>query len=184
MRIAIAALDSFHHDDRVLHARGCRSPRKGTPFIFDVEGYAVTLGRLRAPAWDAVAVPDIRSRPRDRAGGGGGRRAAPPQRDRGGELPAPRRRKAIALAFVRPSTLRAARAIGACWSRALRAPRSVIRETTGSLAYPPPAARSQFGMSPELRARQAHRFLPHPCRAIESGGGPTPAPSLGDAHTR
>ena len=53
---AIAALDGFHYDDRVLHARGHRS-RKGAPFTFDVEGYAVTLDRLRAPARDAVAVP-------------------------------------------------------------------------------------------------------------------------------
>ena len=53
---AIAALDGFHYDNRVLHARGHRS-RKGAPFTFDVEGYAATLGRLRAPARDAVAVP-------------------------------------------------------------------------------------------------------------------------------
>ena len=53
---AIAALDGFHYDDRVLHARGHRS-RKGAPFTFDVEGYAATLGRLRAPSRAAVAVP-------------------------------------------------------------------------------------------------------------------------------
>lgn len=53
---AIAALDGFHYDDRVLHARGHRC-RKGAPFTFDVEGYAATLGRLRAPSRDAVAVP-------------------------------------------------------------------------------------------------------------------------------
>ncbi len=55
---AIAALDGFHYDDRVLHARGHR-PRKGAPFTFDVEGYVATLDRLRAPGPipDAVAVP-------------------------------------------------------------------------------------------------------------------------------
>ena len=53
---AIAALDGFHYDDRVLNARGHR-PRKGAPFTFDVEGYVAILGQLAAPTLDAVAIP-------------------------------------------------------------------------------------------------------------------------------
>lgn len=54
---AVAALDGFHYDDRVLHARGHR-PRKGAPFTFDAEGYAALLDRLAAPpAGGAVAIP-------------------------------------------------------------------------------------------------------------------------------
>ena len=53
---AIAALDGFHYDDRVLNARGHR-PRKGAPFTFDVEGYATMLDRLRGPDREAVAIP-------------------------------------------------------------------------------------------------------------------------------
>ena len=53
---AIAALDGFHYDDRVLNARGHR-PRKGAPFTFDVEGYAAMLDRLAGPAREAVAIP-------------------------------------------------------------------------------------------------------------------------------
>ena len=53
---AIAALDGFHYDDRVLLARETRH-RKGAPFTFDVEGYAAALDRLRVPTRDAVAVP-------------------------------------------------------------------------------------------------------------------------------
>ena len=53
---AIAALDGFHYDDRVLHARGHR-PRKGAPFTFDTEGFRATLERLAAPSREAVAVP-------------------------------------------------------------------------------------------------------------------------------
>ena len=48
---AIAALDGFHYDDRVLHARGHR-PRKGAPFSF-----RAMLERLAAPSREAVAVP-------------------------------------------------------------------------------------------------------------------------------
>ena len=53
---AIAALDGFHYDDRVLHARGHRL-RKGAPFTFDAEGFEAMLGRLAAPPRKAVAVP-------------------------------------------------------------------------------------------------------------------------------
>ena len=54
---AIAALDGFHYDDRVLLARGHRS-RKGAPFTFDAEGYAALLARLAAaPSSEAIAVP-------------------------------------------------------------------------------------------------------------------------------
>ena len=52
----IAALDGFHFDDAVLHARGHR-PRKGAPFTFDAAGYAAMLERLAAPSPEAVAVP-------------------------------------------------------------------------------------------------------------------------------
>ena len=52
----IAALDGFHYDDQVLHARGHR-PRKGAPFTFDAAGYAAMLERLAAPSREAVAIP-------------------------------------------------------------------------------------------------------------------------------
>ena len=52
----IAALDGFHYDDRVLHARGHRL-RKGAPFTFDAEGFEAMLERLAASSRDAVAVP-------------------------------------------------------------------------------------------------------------------------------
>ena len=53
---AIAALDGFHYDDRVLHARGHRL-RKGAPFTFDAEGFEAMLKRLAASSREAVAVP-------------------------------------------------------------------------------------------------------------------------------
>ena len=53
---AVAALDGFHYDDRVLLARGHRS-RKGAPFTFDTEGFVAMLERLAAPSREAVAVP-------------------------------------------------------------------------------------------------------------------------------
>ena len=53
---AIAGLDGFHYDDRVLLARGHR-PRKGAPFTFDAAGYAAMLERLAAPSREAVAIP-------------------------------------------------------------------------------------------------------------------------------
>ena len=54
---ALAALDGFHYDDRVLLARGHR-PRKGAPFTFDAEGYAALLARLAAPpSTEAIAIP-------------------------------------------------------------------------------------------------------------------------------
>lgn len=54
--VAVAALDGFHFDDRVLNVRGHRS-RKGAPFTFDVEGFRAMLERLAAPSRKAVAVP-------------------------------------------------------------------------------------------------------------------------------
>ena len=53
---AIAGLDGFHFDDRVLLPRGHR-PRKGAPFTFDAAGYAAMLERLAAPSREAVAIP-------------------------------------------------------------------------------------------------------------------------------
>ena len=53
---AIAALDGFHYDDGILHARGHRL-RKGAPFTFDTEGFEAMLERLAAPSREAVAVP-------------------------------------------------------------------------------------------------------------------------------
>ena len=53
---AIAALDGFHYDDRVLHARGHRL-RKGAPFTFDAEGFEAMLERLATPSRETVAVP-------------------------------------------------------------------------------------------------------------------------------
>ncbi len=53
---AIAGLDGFHFDDRVLLPRGHR-PRKGAPFTFDAAGYATMLERLAAPSREAVAIP-------------------------------------------------------------------------------------------------------------------------------
>ena len=53
---AIAGLDGFHYDDRVLLARG-HLPRKGAPFTFDSAGYAAMLERLAAPSREAVAIP-------------------------------------------------------------------------------------------------------------------------------
>ncbi len=53
---AVAGLDGFHYDDRVLLARGHR-PRKGAPFTFDAAGYAAMLERLAAPSREAVAIP-------------------------------------------------------------------------------------------------------------------------------
>ena len=56
--VAIAALDGFHYDDRVLHARGHR-PRKGAPFTFDAAGYLAMLERLAALPREAVAIPQF-----------------------------------------------------------------------------------------------------------------------------
>ena len=53
---AIAGLDGFHFDDRVLLPRRHR-PRKGAPFTFDAAGYAAMLERLAAPSREAVAIP-------------------------------------------------------------------------------------------------------------------------------
>ncbi len=53
---AIAALDGFHYDDRVLCARGHRR-RKGAPFTFDAAGFEAMLGRLAESPRVAVAVP-------------------------------------------------------------------------------------------------------------------------------
>ncbi|NND19589.1 MAG: nucleoside/nucleotide kinase family protein [Silicimonas sp.] len=53
---AVFAMDGYHYDDAVLHARGQR-PRKGAPFTFDVGGFAQMLARLRANEEDEIAVP-------------------------------------------------------------------------------------------------------------------------------
>ena len=53
---AVAALDGFHYDDRILRARG-HWARKGAPFTFDAEGFEKMLERLADPACHAVAVP-------------------------------------------------------------------------------------------------------------------------------
>ena len=53
---AVLAMDGFHFDDAVLHARGLR-PRKGAPETFDVGGLAHMMDRLRANREEEVAVP-------------------------------------------------------------------------------------------------------------------------------
>lgn len=52
---ALVPMDGFHYDDMVLRGRGLL-PRKGAPETFDVDGFAVALGRIRA-ADRPVAVP-------------------------------------------------------------------------------------------------------------------------------
>lgn len=49
-------MDGFHYDDLVLVSRGDR-PRKGAPHTFDVDGFAVALGRIAADDGRDVAVP-------------------------------------------------------------------------------------------------------------------------------
>jgi energy-coupling factor transporter ATP-binding protein EcfA2 len=48
--------DGFHLDNAVLEARGTLA-RKGAPFTFDADGYAVLLERLRKTPAAEVAVP-------------------------------------------------------------------------------------------------------------------------------
>lgn len=52
----VVPMDGFHYDDIVLEARGWRS-RKGAPHTFDVDGFGVTLDRLRADDGRPVAIP-------------------------------------------------------------------------------------------------------------------------------
>jgi pantothenate kinase len=52
---ALVPMDGFHLDNAVLSARGLLA-RKGAPETFDVDGFAATLGRIRA-ADAPVAVP-------------------------------------------------------------------------------------------------------------------------------
>ncbi len=52
----ILAMDGFHYDDRVLHARGWRA-RKGAPHTFDVAGLHALIARLRTNAETEIAVP-------------------------------------------------------------------------------------------------------------------------------
>jgi pantothenate kinase len=53
---AIVPMDGFHLDNAVLEARGTLA-RKGAPFTFDADGYAVLLERLRKTPAAEVAVP-------------------------------------------------------------------------------------------------------------------------------
>ena len=53
---AIVPMDGFHLDNAVLEARGTLA-RKGAPFTFDADGYAVLLDRLRKTPAAEVAVP-------------------------------------------------------------------------------------------------------------------------------
>ena len=52
----ILMMDGYHFDDMILNARGHR-PRKGAPHTFDVDGFRVTLERLRRDDGKNVAVP-------------------------------------------------------------------------------------------------------------------------------
>ena len=52
----VLPMDGFHYDDGLLDALGRRA-RKGAPDTFDVAGLRHLLGRLRANAEDAIAVP-------------------------------------------------------------------------------------------------------------------------------
>ncbi|MFV0493391.1 MAG: nucleoside/nucleotide kinase family protein [Pseudorhodobacter sp.] len=53
---AILPLDGYHFDDTLLDARGHRL-RKGAPFTFDVDGFAVMLDRLGADDGRDIVVP-------------------------------------------------------------------------------------------------------------------------------
>jgi pantothenate kinase len=52
----VLAMDGYHFDDAVLHARGHR-PRKGAPFTFDLGGLRAMIQRLKADDGTDVAVP-------------------------------------------------------------------------------------------------------------------------------
>lgn len=68
-RAAIVPMDGFHFDNAVLEPRG-QLPRKGAPFTFDADGYAVLLERLRAASGRDIAVP-VFDRDKDLARAGG-----------------------------------------------------------------------------------------------------------------
>lgn len=53
---ALLPMDGFHLDDRVLSARGDLA-RKGAPWTFDLDGFAVMLDRLAADDGRDVLVP-------------------------------------------------------------------------------------------------------------------------------
>lgn len=52
----VLAMDGYHFDDAVLHARGHR-PRKGAPFTFDLGGLSAMILRLKADDGTDIAVP-------------------------------------------------------------------------------------------------------------------------------
>ena len=53
---ALLPMDGYHLDDRLLSARG-DLPRKGAPWTFDLDGFAVMLERLAADDGRDVLVP-------------------------------------------------------------------------------------------------------------------------------
>ncbi len=53
---ALLPMDGYHLDDRLLSARG-DLPRKGAPWTFDLNGFAVMLDRLAADDGRDVLVP-------------------------------------------------------------------------------------------------------------------------------
>lgn len=53
---ALLPMDGYHLDDRLLSARG-DLPRKGAPWTFDLDGFAVMLERLAADDGRNVLVP-------------------------------------------------------------------------------------------------------------------------------
>ncbi|MCG6111365.1 MAG: nucleoside/nucleotide kinase family protein [Paracoccus sp.] len=53
---ALLPMDGYHLDDRLLSARGDLA-RKGAPWTFDLDGFAVMLDRLAADDGRAVLVP-------------------------------------------------------------------------------------------------------------------------------
>ncbi|RJK97347.1 nucleoside/nucleotide kinase family protein [Paracoccus aestuarii] len=53
---ALLPMDGFHLDDRLLTARGDLA-RKGAPWTFDLDGFAVMLDRLAADDGRAVLAP-------------------------------------------------------------------------------------------------------------------------------
>ena len=52
----VLAMDGYHFDDILLHARGDR-PRKGAPHTFDLGGLAAMIDRLRLDDGSDIAVP-------------------------------------------------------------------------------------------------------------------------------
>ncbi len=51
----VVPMDGFHFDDAILNARGHRA-RKGAPHTYDVRGFEVLLGRIKAREPD-IAIP-------------------------------------------------------------------------------------------------------------------------------